>query len=98
MLEFVNKVVYGTRAHQNTWGECHRLKNGFRKETMRFGIFVIFGIFGMDIWQMHRQTMAVLHICSGFPTKIMEQMIVTSLYDVTRFSHAIERGNYKRGA
>ena len=53
-----------------------------------------------DIWhghqQIHRQTMAVLlHMCSGFPAEILEQMIVTSLYDVTRFSHAREGGNYK---
>ena len=48
---------------------------------------------------MHRQTMAVLlYMHSGFPTKIMEQMIMMSLYDVTRFSHATEGGNYKRGA
>ena len=33
---FINKVVHGTRAHQNTWGECHRHKNGFGKETTRF--------------------------------------------------------------
>ena len=49
--------------------------------------------------QMCRQTMAVLLcMCSGFPTKILEQMIVTSLYDVTRVSHAIVGGNYKRRA
>ena len=47
--------------------------------------------------QICRQTMAVLlHMCSGFPTEILEQMIVTSLYDVTRFSRVIEGGNYKR--
>ena len=41
--------------------------------------------------------MAVLQcMCSGFPTEILEQMIVTSLYYVTRFSHATEGGNYKR--
>ena len=48
---------------------------------------------------MHRQTMVVL-LCmhSGFPAKIMEQMIVMSLYDVTRFSCAIEGGKYKMRA
>ena len=35
---------------------------------------------------------------SGFPAKIMEQMIVMSLYDVMRFSHVTEGGNYKRGS
>ena len=48
---------------------------------------------------MCRQMMAVL-LCmrSGFPTKLMEQMIVTSLDDVTGFSHVIEGGKYKRKA
>ena len=50
-------------------------------------------------WQVCRQIMAVLlHMCSGFPTKILEQMIMTSLYDVTRVSHATVGGNYKRRA
>ena len=46
---------------------------------------------------MHRQTVAVL-LCmhSGFPTLRLEQTIVTSLYDVTRISHATVGGNYKR--
>ena len=42
--------------------------------------------------------MAVLPcMCSGFLAKIMEHMTVMSLHDITRFSHALERGNYKRG-
>ena len=48
---------------------------------------------------MCRQTMAVLPcMFNGFPAKLMEQMIVTSFYDVTRFSHVIEGGKYKRRA
>ena len=48
---------------------------------------------------MCRQTMAVLlHMCSGFPAKRLEQMILTSLYDVMRVSHATVGGNYKRRA
>ena len=38
----------------------------------------------------------LLHMCSGFPAEILEQTIMTSLYDVMRFSHAIEGGSYKR--
>ena len=38
----------------------------------------------------------LLHVCSGFPAKLMEQMIMTSLGDVMRFSHVIEGGKYKR--
>ena len=48
---------------------------------------------------MCRQTTAVpLHMCSGFPAKRLEQMIVTSLYDIRRVSCATEGGNYKRRA
>ena len=35
---------------------------------------------------------------SGFPAKMVEQMFVTSLNDVTRFSHVREGGNYKKGS
>ena len=37
-----------------------------------------------------------MHMHSGFPTGNLEQMIVTSWNEVTRISHAIEEGNYKR--
>ena len=38
---------------------------------------------------MCRQTMAVpMHMCNGFPTGKMEQMIMMSLCDVMRISHA----------
>ena len=33
-----------------------------------------------------------------FPTRRLEQTIMTSLYDVTRISHAVKGGNYKRRA
>ena len=40
-------------------GECHRHERGFAKETMRFGISIIFSLFGMDasgcadeLWQI----------------------------------------------
>ena len=38
----------------------------------------------------------LLHMHSGFPTERSEQTFVMSLYDVTRVSHAIVGGNYKR--
>ena len=40
----------------------------------------------------------LLHMHSGFPTEISEQLIVMSLYDVTRVSCATVGGNYKRRA
>ena len=48
---------------------------------------------------MCRQTMVVLlHMCNGFPTKLMEQMIMTSLDDIMGFSCVREGGKYKRRA
>ena len=43
-------------------------------------------------------TMFPMHMCSGFPTGRSKQMIMTSWNDITRISHAIEGGNYKRRA
>ena len=40
----------------------------------------------------------LLHMHSGFPAKMVEQMFVTSLNDVMRISHVLEGGNYKRGS
>ena len=40
----------------------------------------------------------LLCIHSGFPTKMVEQMIMMSSNDVTRISHAIKGGNYERGS
>ena len=98
MLKSFNKLVYGMRAHQIPGGECHRHKRGFGKETMRFGISITFGLFGMDAGRCADKLWQFFCMHSGFPTKLMEQMIMTSLYDVTRFSHAIEGGKYKRRA
>ena len=48
---------------------------------------------------MCRQIIAVLlNMHSGFPAKMVEQMFVMSLNDVTRISHALEGGYYKRGS
>ena len=97
MLEFVNKLVYSTRVHRNTWGRVSQAQKRVRKRDDKVQNLCDFRY----IWHGHqlmcRQTMAVpLCMCSGFPAKIMEQMIVTSLYDVMKFSHMTEGGNYKR--
>ena len=48
---------------------------------------------------MCRQTMAIpMCMCSGFLVRRFEQIIMTSLYDVMRISHAVKGGNYKRRA
>ena len=101
MLESINKLVYGMRVHtEMPGGECHRHEKWFGKEMMRFGISVTFGLFGMDASAdvQTNYSSSSAHMHSGFPAKLIEQMIVTSLYDVTRFSHATEGGNYKRRA
>ena len=46
---------------------------------------------------MHRQTMAFpLCMHSGFPAEKVEQVIMTSFYDVTMISHAIGGEKYIR--
>ena len=50
---------------------------------MRFGISIIFSLFGMDAAGVQMNLVDHPHMCSGFPAKLMEQTIVTSLYDVT---------------
>ena len=59
-LKYVNKLVYGTRAYQNTWESVTDTEKGFGKETMRSRLSIVFGIFGMDagryaheLWQFH---------------------------------------------
>ena len=98
-LEYVNKLVYSMRAHRNTWGRVSQAGKRVRKRDDE--VQTLRNIW--DIWhacqQIGRWTMAVLLcMCSGFSTEILEQMIMTSLYDITRVSHATEGGNYKRRA
>ena len=99
MLKLFNKVVYGMRVHRNTWGRVSQAQNSVWKRDAEVWNLCNFWFIWHGCQQVHRQTMAVLLcMCSGFPTKLMEQMIMTSLYNVTRFSHAIEGGKYKRRA
>ena len=99
MLKLFNKVVYGMRVHQNTWGRVSQAQNRVWKRDNEVWNLHHFRFIWHGCRQVCRQTMAVLlHMHSGFPAKLMEQMIVTSLDDVMRFSHAIEGGKYKRRA
>ena len=96
MLEYVNKLVYGTKVHQNTWGRVSQGKKRVWKRDDE--VQTLHNI--QDTWHgcqwICRGTMAVLLcMCSGFPAKILEQMIVTSLYDVMRVSHATVGGTIK---
>ena len=40
----------------------------------------------------------LLHMCSSFPAKMVEQTFVTSSNDISSISHVLEGGNYKRGS
>ena len=99
VLEIVNKLVYSMRVHQNTWGRVLQAwKRVWKRDDEVQNPHNIQDI-QCGYQQIHRQTMAVLlHMWSGFPTEILDQMIVTSLYDITRVSHATVGGNYKRRA
>ena len=73
------------------------MEKGLGKETMRFGLSVIFRIIGVDTGRYADELWQLFCICTVvFPTEILEQTFMTSPYDVTRFSHVIEGGNYKR--
>ena len=48
MLEFVNKLVYGMRVHQNTWGRVSQAQKRVQKRDDEVWTLIIFGIFGMD--------------------------------------------------
>ena len=51
-------------------GECHRHEKGFGKETMRFRISIIFGIFGMDAHGFTDKLWWFFHACAVvFPLK-----------------------------
>ena len=84
-----NKLIYGMRAHQNTWRRVSQAwKWVWKMKQWHFVLLV-----KMVNWHGCRQVCRLpladcLHMCSGFPTKIMEQTSVTSLNDITRISHA----------
>ena len=87
------------RVHQNTWGRVSQAwKRDQKREEEVQSLHNNQG-FWCGCWQIHRWTMAFpMCMCSGFPAGRSKQMIMTSLYDVMRVSHAIEGGNYKRRA
>ena len=76
---------------------CHRHGKGIRKRDDEVWTHCNIWDFWHGHWQMHRWMVAVLlYMCSGFRAKRLEQTIMTSLYDITRISHATVGGNYKK--
>ena len=64
------------RAHWNTWGECHRHRKGFGRETMGFRISVIFRIFGMDASRCTDELWQFFCACAVvFPPKYLSRWL-----------------------
>ena len=99
VFENINKLNSGTRAHQNTWGRVSQAwKRYYERDEEVWHSCSIWGS-GMDAgvctdkhWQFQCKCAVV------FPAERSEQIIMTSLCDVTRISHAIGGGNYKKRA
>ena len=94
---FIIKLDYGTRAHSNTRGRVSQAWKGIRKRDNEVWTLCNIQGFQCGCQWMCRWTVTVL-LCmhNGFPADRLEQMIMTSLYDIMRVSHAIVQGNYKR--
>ena len=72
-----------------------RPKKEFGKKRMRFRLSIMFGVFGMDSGGCTDELWHFFAHVQWFSTEILEQMIVTSLYDVMRVSPVIFGGNIK---
>ena len=80
-------------------GECHRHEIWVKEKMTSFGSSYIKWGFWWQHQHMCRWPM-VFPLCmhSGFPMERVEQMIVTSLDDLTMITHTIEGGKYIRRA
>ena len=85
------------RVHWNTWGRVSQAwKRDWKRDKEVQSLHNIWE-FWCGCWQICRWTMVVpMCMHSGFPTRRLEQMIMTSLYDIMRISCAVKGGNYKR--
>ena len=78
---------------------CHRHGTQVKEKMERFGCIYSNQGSWCGCQQMPRWTIVLLvHMCIGFSAGRSKQMIVTSWNDITRISHAILGGNYKRRA
>ena len=72
-------MVYGKRAHWNTWGRVSQAWKQVWKQNDDLLYFQYKQLIGMDAGGNTDKPLAVcLHMHSGFPTKMMEQTIMTS--------------------
>ena len=76
---FVNKMIYSMKAHQNTWGRVSQVWKWVWKWNDDILNFQYKWLIGVDAGGNADKLSAVrLCMCSGFPTKMMEQTIVMS--------------------
>ena len=87
------------RVHQNTWGRVSQAqKRDWKRDEEVQSLCNIWG-FWCGYQLICRWTMVVpMYMYNSFPAGRLEQMIMTSLYDIMRISHAVKGGNYKRRA
>ena len=72
-------MIYGTRAHWNTWGRVSQAQNQVQKWNNDLSNFWYKWLISVDAGRNIDKPLAVhLHMHSGFPTKMMEQTIMTS--------------------
>ena len=69
-----------------------------RKRQRGLDAFIVFRVPAWMLADVQMNDNVFMHMHSGFPTGRSKQTIVMSSNDITRISHAIEGGNYKRRA
>ena len=84
----INKLIYSRRHTKIPGKSVTGMKMGSEMKQWHFILSV-----NMVNWHgcqqvCRRPSADHLHMCSGFPAKMMEQTIMTSLNDVMRISHA----------
>ena len=74
------------------------METGLRKRQRGLGTFTVFGVLAWTLAGVQTNgNISDVHV-QWFSCWRLEQMIVMSCNDITRISHAIEGGNYKRRA
>ena len=71
-------MIYSTMVYQNTWGRVSQARKWVQKQNNDITNFRYKWLIGMDASGNADEPSAV-HLCmhSGFPTKMMEQTIMT---------------------
>ena len=72
-------MIYSMRAHWNTWGRVSQARKWVQKRNDGISYFQYKWFIGVDAGR-YADELSAVRLCmhSGFPTKMMEQTIVTS--------------------